>query len=263
MAGFSLRRVSSPPDPPPPLERPPPPLERPLAPLERPLAPPDRPPPPPDRPLAPLERFPFPEPFFDFCAGAEGLAAVSTDSGRAGRVSPIFGRAAGVGGIDGTALGAVGVRVAVIASDISRISVPPVPSAPSPMSAASDSSLPVTDPGTDALDRPRPRDPRRRRFCPVLGAVERGLPSSAAPSTGVGSAPSAGVGSMPRGVSPSPPTIACSDRGIPPLLSASAATTSPVGAVESTGTLTGFSTGGPVIASDIEFPSKTAHDARS
>ena len=254
MAAFSLRRVSSPPDPPPPLERPPPPLERP--PPDRPLAPLERPPPPPDR-------FPFPEPFFDFCAGAEGLAAVSTDSGRAGRVSPIFGRAAGVGGIDGTALGAVGVRVAVIASDISRISVPPVPSAPSPMSAASDSSLPVTDPGTDALDRPRPRDPRRRRFCPVLGAVERGLPSSAAPSTGVGSAPSAGVGSMPRGVSPSPPTIACSDRGIPPLLSASAATTSPVGAVESTGTLTGFSTGGPVIASDIEFPSKTAHDARS
>src|ERR1039458_4170394 len=121
LASFSARRVSPPPDPRPPLERPPPPppLERPPPPppLERPLPPPDPPPappplerrlPPPDpppvppleRPLPPPERLPFPEPFLDFCAGAEGLAAASTDSGRAGRESPIFGRAPRVGGIE-------------------------------------------------------------------------------------------------------------------------------------------------------------------
>src|ERR1035437_7634375 len=108
LASFPARRVSPPPDPRPPLERPPPP-----PPLERPPPPPDPPPVPPlERPPPPPERLPFPEPFLDFCAGAEGLAAASTDSGRAGRESPIFGRAARVGGIDGTALGAVGVRVA-------------------------------------------------------------------------------------------------------------------------------------------------------
>jgi hypothetical protein len=258
----------------------------------------------------------LPEPPLDFCADPDGRDSASTDPGRAGRVSPILGRAGGTSDAapPGTAAGrsttagpasaapttasppvpavpevpalpgmpagpAVPVALegpeAPVGPEVPAARLPPLGPSPSPEIAA-----PAVDPEVADLERPRPpRDPRRRRLCPVRGEAGRELTSSdptwagADPSPGdepdcATPAPADGPPTEPPGPASrrpevSSPVTAGSDRGVSPLCPASALAPSPTGADESAGTLAGFSTGGPVNASDIEFPFNTAHDARS